>query len=63
MQARTESETILAYAHQAKDEWRVGEALVGMASASTFAHNFDQAIEEARQAIESAEKIDAQTIR
>jgi hypothetical protein len=33
-----------------------------MASASTFAHDSDQAIEEAKQAIESAEQIDARTI-
>jgi len=62
VQARAESEKILAYARQAQDEYRIGEALAGMASASTFAHDFDQAIEEAKQAIESAEQIDARTI-
>jgi tetratricopeptide (TPR) repeat protein len=60
--SRTEAERLLALARRAGDRVREGMALTRMGSASLRAHNFDQALLYARQAIEVAEAGDVKPI-
>ena len=57
--SRAEGERFLTLAREAQDRVSEGAALVGMAHASRWAHDFDQALAYARQAIAVAEEGDA----
>jgi class 3 adenylate cyclase/tetratricopeptide (TPR) repeat protein len=60
--ARAEGECLLALARRIGDRVNEGSALVKMASASYWAHDFDRALEYSRDAIKVAEEADAQQV-
>jgi predicted ATPase/class 3 adenylate cyclase len=60
--AQTEYERLFALAQQAKERVREGEALVGMGWTQLYAHDFDQALAYARQAITIAKDVNAKSI-
>ncbi len=60
--ARTESQNMLHLARQSGNRHAEGEALVGMGLASLLGHQFDQCLDESRQAAEVARTIDAPSI-
>jgi class 3 adenylate cyclase/tetratricopeptide (TPR) repeat protein len=60
--SRAAGERFLALAQRAGDRMREGIALVGMGWASEYAHDFDQALAYARQAIEVAKEADAKAV-
>jgi len=57
--SRAEGERLLTLARQAQDRLSEGAALVRMAYASRWAHDFDRALASARQAITVGEEADA----
>ncbi len=59
--SRAEGERLLTLARQAQDREREGAALVRMAYASRWAHDFDRALASARQAIAVGEEADAKS--
>ena len=59
--SRAEGERLLTLARQAQDRVREGAALVRMAYASRWAHDFDRALASARQAIIVGEEADAKS--
>jgi class 3 adenylate cyclase/tetratricopeptide (TPR) repeat protein len=59
--SRTEGEHLLALARQTGDRVSEGAALVRMAYASRWAHDFDRALASARQAIAVGEEADAKS--
>jgi class 3 adenylate cyclase/tetratricopeptide (TPR) repeat protein len=59
--SRAEGERLLALARQAQDRVSEGAALVRMAYASRWAHDFDRALAYARQAIVVGEEADAKS--
>ena len=59
--SRAEGERLLTLARQAQDRVREGAALVKMAYASRWAHDFDRALASARQAITVGEEADAKS--
>lgn len=59
--ARAEGERLLTLARQTQDRESEGAALVRMAYASRWAHDFDRAIASARQAIAVGEEADAKS--
>ncbi len=62
LRARDEQERVLALARQTGDRESEGAALAGMGWASLWAHDFDRALEESRQAIEIAESAGAEAV-
>jgi class 3 adenylate cyclase/tetratricopeptide (TPR) repeat protein len=60
--ARTEGERLLRLARWVGDRGAEGAALVGMSLASFWGHQFDQALADAREAIQVAEAIGAQPV-
>jgi class 3 adenylate cyclase/tetratricopeptide (TPR) repeat protein len=60
--ARAESESALQLARQSGDRRAEGEALVAMGQASLLGHQFDQSLEDSRQAAEIAEALGAPSI-
>ena len=61
--SRAEGERLLTLARRAGDRQREGMALAGMGWASSRAHDLDQALSHARQAIAVAEEVDAPLIQ
>jgi class 3 adenylate cyclase/tetratricopeptide (TPR) repeat protein len=59
--SRAEGERLLTLARQAQDREHEGAALVRMAYASRWAHDFDRALASARQAIAVGEEADAKS--
>jgi class 3 adenylate cyclase/tetratricopeptide (TPR) repeat protein len=59
--SRTEGERFLTLARQSQDRVSEGAALVAMAHASRWAHDFDRALAYARQAIAVGEEADAKS--
>ncbi len=60
--SRTEGEHLLALARRAGDRVKEGTALAGMGFASMWAHDFDRALTESREAIEVAEPLGVQPV-
>ncbi|MBL8072753.1 MAG: AAA family ATPase [Nitrospira sp.] len=54
-----EGESLLALARQTGDKVKEGAALASMAFSSFWAHDFDKALEESRQALDVATQVDA----
>jgi class 3 adenylate cyclase/tetratricopeptide (TPR) repeat protein len=60
--SRAEAERLLTLARRAGERVNEGGALVGMAHASLWAHDFDHALDYSRQAIEVASTADAKSV-
>jgi class 3 adenylate cyclase/tetratricopeptide (TPR) repeat protein/ribosomal protein L40E len=60
--SRAEGERLQGLARRFADRANEGAALAGMGFASLWAHNFDRALDYSRQAMEVAEKINAQPV-
>jgi tetratricopeptide (TPR) repeat protein len=60
--SRAEGERLQSLARRLADRVNEGAALAGMGFASLWAHNFDHALDYSRQAMEVAEKINAQPV-
>jgi class 3 adenylate cyclase/tetratricopeptide (TPR) repeat protein len=60
--SHAEAERLLALARRAGDRVNEAVALVSLGIASAWAHDFDRALEESRQAIEVAEAVDAKPV-
>jgi tetratricopeptide (TPR) repeat protein len=60
--SRAEADRLLALARQAGDRVTEAAALAGMGFASLWAHDFDRAITDSREAIEVAERVDAKPV-
>jgi len=60
--SRAEGERVMALARRMGDAAGEAAALAGMAFASLWAHDFDRALEDARTAMEVAERVDAKPV-
>jgi len=59
LNSHAESECLLALARHTGDKVKEGAALASMAFSSFWAHDFDKALEESRQALDVATQVDA----
>jgi tetratricopeptide (TPR) repeat protein len=62
LSSRAEGEHLLALARRAGDRVKEGVALAGMGFSSLWAHDFDRALAESREAIEVAEPLGAEPV-